>query len=65
MVSLSGIHGGITLEQYETIKEISHIEVAAPIAMIGYLDYGINVALLKLTEKGRIVIELRKLLMMV
>ncbi|GGP11793.1 FtsX-like permease family protein [Nonomuraea glycinis] len=33
---LSGIHGGITLDQLKTIKKIDGIEVAAPIAMIGY-----------------------------
>lgn len=35
---LSGIDGGITLEQYKTIKNIQNVEVAAPIAMIGYAD---------------------------
>lgn len=34
---LSGIDGGITFEQYELIKSIPGIEVAAPVAMIGYL----------------------------
>ncbi|WP_393964961.1 ABC transporter permease [Exiguobacterium sp. S22-S28] len=32
---MSGLDGGITRKQYETIKEIADIEVAAPIAMIG------------------------------
>ncbi len=35
---LSGIWGGITFQQYEAIKSIPGIEVAAPIAMIGYVD---------------------------
>lgn len=32
---LSGIRGGITITQYETIKAIPGVEVAAPIAMLG------------------------------
>lgn len=36
---MSGLDGGITLEQYEQIKQISDIEVAAPIAMIGSYEY--------------------------
>lgn len=32
---LSGMEGGITLEQYEQIKQIENVEIAAPIAMIG------------------------------
>lgn len=35
---LNALNGGITLAQYETIKEIPGIEVAAPIAMIGYFN---------------------------
>lgn len=33
---LSGIWGGITFEQYEAIKSIPGVEVAAPVAMLGY-----------------------------
>jgi putative ABC transport system permease protein len=33
---LSGIFGGISLEQYERIKALPGVEVAAPIANIGY-----------------------------
>lgn len=36
---MSGLDGGITLEQYEQIKQIDDIEVAAPIAMIGSYEY--------------------------
>ena len=36
---MSGLSGGISMEQYETIKGIEGVEVAAPIAMIGYSDY--------------------------
>lgn len=34
---LSGMAGGITLAQWEQIKSIPGVEVAAPIAMLGYL----------------------------
>ena len=34
---LSGVFGGISLEQYEAIKSIPRVEVAAPIANIGYV----------------------------
>ena len=32
---LSGMEGGISLEQYEKIKKIQNVDIAAPIAMIG------------------------------
>ena len=35
---LSGLYGGISIEQYETIRNLPDIEVAAPIAMVGYLS---------------------------
>lgn len=34
--ALSGLAGGITLEQYRTILGISGVEVAAPVALVGY-----------------------------
>lgn len=34
---LSGIYGGISMEQYEAIKNLPEVEIAAPIAMVGYL----------------------------
>lgn len=34
---LSGIFGGITSQQYSTISNIPGVEVAAPIAMVGYV----------------------------
>lgn len=37
---LNGTAGGITMEQYEQIKAISDVEVAAPIAMLGYMNRG-------------------------
>ncbi|MFI7487250.1 FtsX-like permease family protein [Micromonospora echinaurantiaca] len=33
---LSGIYGGITLEQYERVRAVAGVEVAAPIAMLGH-----------------------------
>jgi hypothetical protein len=33
---LSGIFGGISARQYQKVKEVPGVEVAAPIAMIGY-----------------------------
>lgn len=33
---LSGIFGGITRRQYRTIAELPEVEVAAPVAMVGY-----------------------------
>lgn len=37
---LNGTAGGITMQQYEQIKAISDVEVAAPIAMLGYMNRG-------------------------
>ncbi|MBB2478956.1 ABC transporter permease [Bacillus sp. APMAM] len=37
---LSGIDGGISVAQYKKIKEIEGVDVAAPIAMIGYIRMG-------------------------
>ena len=37
---LNGTAGGITMQQYEQIKAISGVEVAAPIAMLGYMNRG-------------------------
>lgn len=34
---LSGIFGGISLKQYATISHLNGVQVAAPIAMIGYI----------------------------
>ncbi len=34
---LSGIYGGITLKQYARIKAMDGVEVAAPVAMVGYV----------------------------
>ncbi|MGV3466324.1 MAG: ABC transporter permease, partial [Heyndrickxia sp.] len=39
---LSGIDGGISVAQYKKIKEIKGVDVAAPIAMIGYIGMDIE-----------------------
>jgi hypothetical protein len=39
---LSGIPGGITFGQYEAVKSIPGVEVAAPIAMLSYFDMNIS-----------------------
>lgn len=36
---LSGQFGGITLEQWERIKRVDGVDIAAPIAMLGYAPY--------------------------
>jgi putative ABC transport system permease protein len=33
---LAGINGGITMDQYHQIQHIANVQVAAPIAMVGY-----------------------------
>jgi hypothetical protein len=43
----NGISGGISFEQYETIKAMEDIEVAAPIAVIGNSETFINFARVK------------------
>lgn len=42
--SLSGIYGGITFDQYEEIKALPGVEVAAPIAMLGYIPERLRAA---------------------
>ena len=34
---LSGIYGGITMAQYREIRQVPGVQVAAPIAMVGYM----------------------------
>src|SRR6201996_7890890 len=40
---LSGIYGGITTSQWQQIEKIPGVEVAAPIAMVGYADLSADV----------------------
>ncbi len=49
---LSGIPGGITFNQYETIRQIPGIDVAAPIAMLGYLAESIPIGDFKIALPG-------------
>lgn len=42
---LSGIFGGISLAQYHKIEHLPGVQVAAPIAMIGYIVPGVYVSL--------------------
>lgn len=39
---LSGLSGGISLDQWDTIKGIDDIDVAAPLAVIGYTSYNVT-----------------------
>lgn len=41
---LSGINGGISMKEYETIKGISAVDIAAPIAMIAEVFYVVELA---------------------
>src|SRR5699024_4346643 len=49
---LSGIDGGITMDQYETIKDITDVDIAAPIAMIGSVSYTSYLESFDLKENG-------------
>jgi putative ABC transport system permease protein len=40
---LSGIYGGITMAQWHQIERIPGVEVAAPIAMVGYADLAADI----------------------
>jgi putative ABC transport system permease protein len=40
---LSGIYGGITLAQWHKIEQFPGVEVAAPVAMVGYAQLGASV----------------------
>lgn len=47
---LSGIAGGISLDQYDTIQDLDEIDVAAPISMIGYMPHSVTLEDLDLDE---------------
>lgn len=50
---LNGIVGGITFEQYEKIKTMEHVDVAAPIAIVGYTQLNVNLPnMLKIPDEG-------------
>lgn len=47
-------YGGISLEDWETIKQIKGVEVAAPLSLIGYMDYDKVSATYEPVEAGEI-----------
>jgi len=47
---LSGIYGGITMAQYRKIEQIPGVQVAAPIALVGYAE--LNASKFVLVPKG-------------
>lgn len=49
---LSGINGGINMDEYETIKAISDVDIVAPIAMIGSFSIGVIIDTLEFPEPG-------------
>ncbi|MCA1055364.1 hypothetical protein LCM10_10240 [Rossellomorea aquimaris] len=49
---LSGLHGGITMEQYETIKGMDDVSIAAPISMIGSVGNYVDLGKAEITEPG-------------
>ncbi|WKA56581.1 FtsX-like permease family protein [Planococcus shixiaomingii] len=49
---LSGLEGGISLDQYEQIKAMSDVEIAAPIAMIGSDTNYVELENPNITEPG-------------
>jgi hypothetical protein len=48
----SGLSGGISLEQYNQIKAMSDIDIAAPIAMIGFVNNDMVVNKVAVREPG-------------
>ncbi|MBR7796086.1 FtsX-like permease family protein [Agaribacter marinus] len=49
---LSGLSGGITLNQYKEIKKMTDIDVAAPIAMMGYMQNSTQLNQVNYSEPG-------------
>jgi len=39
---LNGINGGISFKQYEAIKQMKEIDIAAPVAVMGYVNTTVN-----------------------
>lgn len=54
---LSGINGGISFQQYELIKSIPGVETAAPIAMVGYIEWWGDTKGFPLPEAGAYLLE--------
>ena len=40
---LNGINGGISFKQYQQIKQMNEIDIAAPVAVMGYANIGISI----------------------
>jgi hypothetical protein len=49
---LSGISGGISLEDYQKIKSLKDVDIAAPISMIGFTGYEVIYKNLDIKEPG-------------
>lgn len=49
---LSGINGGISMDEYKTIKGIDSVDIAAPIAMMGSFHIGVNIDEIEFPESG-------------
>ncbi|MCX7681102.1 MAG: hypothetical protein N2508_03900 [Anaerolineae bacterium] len=49
---LSGIAGGITVAQYEMIRNMPDVEIAAPVAMLGYIMESIPVNITQTLSPG-------------
>jgi len=55
---LSGLNGGISFDQYDLVRSIPGVEIAAPIAMVGYISwYGETKSFGVLTEPGAYLLE--------
>ncbi|KSU59891.1 hypothetical protein AS034_17825 [[Bacillus] enclensis] len=49
---LSGLHEGISMEQYETIKGMDNIDIAAPISMMGSIGNYVELGKADITDPG-------------
>ncbi|WP_445001696.1 ABC transporter permease [Exiguobacterium alkaliphilum] len=50
---LNGIVGGISFEQYEKIKEMENVDVAAPVAIVGYTQLNVTLPnMLQIPDQG-------------
>ncbi|WP_430789498.1 FtsX-like permease family protein [Virgibacillus flavescens] len=58
---LNGINGGISYKEYETIKAISDVEVAAPLSVMGYTQLSLTVRdAFKVSEPGLYKVNIQK-----
>lgn len=49
---LSGLSGGISTKQFEQIKAINNVDIAAPLAIMGYTHFTVVFDKFKLTDMG-------------